>query len=316
MVITVTLNPAMDKTMNVDNFTPGEVNRAAGIRYDIGGKGINVSKVLKNLGVESVSTGFLGGIWENTFMEELAARNISADFVHIHGNTRTNTKIVDEVNKVFTDVNEPGPDITDCELENIINKFSEICKKGDMVVFSGGVSPSVPNHIYKTLIEIAKKNEAFVILDAEGELLSEGLKAIPNVIKPNEFELSRLLGIESNNRNEIIKKALQLKNNGIERIMISLGSKGAIYITDEGIYFADALKVQVRGTVGAGDSMVAGLIYSMINKLNSADTLKFATACGGATVSLNGTEACTLSQVQALISKVKVEKIQEEQFND
>lgn len=316
MVITVTLNPAMDKTMNVENFTPGEVNRAAGIRYDIGGKGINVSKVLKNLGIESISTGFLGGIWENTFMEELAARNISADFVHINGNTRTNTKIVDEANKVFTDVNEPGPDISDYELEKIINKFSEICKNGDIAVFSGGVSPSVPNDIYKTLTEIAKKNGAFVILDAEGELLSEGLKAIPNVIKPNEFELSRLLGIESDNRNEMIKAAFKLKDMGINKLMISLGSKGAIYISNEGIYFADALKVKVKGTVGAGDSMVAGLIYSMVNKFNAVDTLKFATACGGATVSLDGTEACTLSQVQALLSKVKVEKIQEEQFND
>ena len=312
MVITVTLNPAMDKTLIVDNFRAGMVNRASSLRYDIGGKGINVSKVLKNLGIESVSTGFLGGIWEKSFKEELEERSISFDFVNIEGNTRTNTKIVDNVNKVFTDVNEPGPMISDMELESLVAKYSELCSKGDIVVLSGGVSSSIPTDIYRILTETAKKKGAFVILDADGELLAEGLKALPHAIKPNEHELGKLLGIDISDRNEIIKGALSLKNKGIGRLMISLGSKGAIYITDDGVYFAEALKVQVKGTVGAGDSMVAGLIYSTINGFNAADTLKFATACGAASVVLDGTEACTLEQVQSLFGKVNVIKIEEE----
>jgi 1-phosphofructokinase len=312
MVITVTLNPAMDKTLIVDNFRAGVVNRASGLRYDIGGKGINVSKVLKNLDIDSVSTGFLGGIWENSFKEELEERKIAFDFVHIGGNTRTNTKIVDNVNKMFTDVNESGPEISKKELDCLIQKFSELCKSGDIVVLSGGVSSSIPTDIYKTLTETAKKKGAFVILDADGDLLSEGIKALPHAIKPNEHELGKLLCTDNNNRNEIVKGALRLKDNGISRLMISLGSKGAIYISDEGVYFAEALEVEVKGTVGAGDSMVAGLIYSIINKLDAVDTLKFATACGAASVTLDGTEACTLGQVQSLFNRVNVMKIEEE----
>jgi 1-phosphofructokinase len=312
MVITVTLNPAMDKTLNVDNFRAGMVNRASSLRYDIGGKGINVSKVLKNLGIDSVSTGFLGGIWEKAFKEELEEREISFDFVHLNGNTRTNTKIVDNINKVFTDVNEPGPEISGQELDRLTDKFSELCNKGDIIVLSGGVSSSVPKDIYRILTETAKKKGAFVILDADGELLSEGLKGLPHAIKPNEHEIAKLLGVDSNDRAELVKGALKLRDKGIGRLMISLGSKGAIYIEGEEVYFAEALKVKVKGTVGAGDSMVAGLIYSIINKLNAADTLKFATACGAASVELDGTEACTLGQVKSLFDKVNVMKIEEE----
>lgn len=309
MVITVTLNPAMDKTLIVDDFTAGQVNRVSSLRYDIGGKGINVSKVLKNFGIHSISTGFLGGIWEGTFKEELSKRKITADFVRIDGNTRTNTKIVDNINKIFTDVNEPGPEIKGSDLESFIEKFSGLCGTDDIVVLSGGVSSSIPEDIYKTLTQIAKGKGSLVILDADGELLAEGLKALPHIIKPNEHELGRLLGIDSSNRDEIIKGAIKLKNQGIEKLMISLGSKGGIYITEDEVYMAEGLKVPVKGTVGAGDSMVAGLIYSMIKKFNVVDTLKFAMACGTASVTLDGTEACTLDEVNSFFSKVDVIKI-------
>lgn len=312
MVITVTLNPAMDKTLIVDNFRAGVVNRASSLRYDIGGKGINVSKVLKNLGIESVSTGFLGGIWEKTFEKELQERNIAFDFVHVNGNTRTNTKIVDNVNMTFTDVNEPGPEISKEELQNLIDRFSKLCSSGDIVVLSGGVSSSVPKDIYKTMTETAKKKGAFVILDADGILLAEGLEGLPNAIKPNEHELGKLLGVDSSDRTQLIKGALKLRDKGIDRLMISLGSEGAVYIAEGAVYFAEALKVMVKGTVGAGDSMVAGLIYGLTNKLTAEDTLKFATACGAASVELDGTEACTLEQVQSLFDKVKIVKVEED----
>ncbi len=309
MVITVTLNPAMDKTLIVDNFTAGQVNRVSSLRYDIGGKGINVSKVLKNFGIHSISTGFLGGIWEGIFKEELSKRKITADFVRIDGNTRTNTKIVDNINKIFTDVNEPGPEIKESDLESFIEKFSGLCGLGDIVVLSGGVSSSIPLDIYKTLTQIAKGKGSLVILDADGELLAEGLKALPHIIKPNEHELGRLLAIDSSNREEIIKGAKGLKNQGVEKLMLSLGSKGGIYFTEDDVYFSEGLKVPVKGTVGAGDSMVAGLIYSMIKKFNAEDTLRFAMACGTASVTLDGTEACSLNEVNSFFNRVEVVKI-------
>jgi 1-phosphofructokinase len=309
MVITVTLNPAMDKTLIVDNFKTGEVNRVSSLRYDIGGKGINVSKVLKNFGIDSVSTGFLGGIWENSFKEDLSKRGIQQDFIHVEGNTRTNTKIVDSVNNVFTDVNEPGPEIKEADMNSFLEKFSSLCNEGDIVVLSGNVSATIPVTIYGTLTKLAKAKGALVILDADGVLLAEGIKELPHIIKPNEHELAKLLNIDGNNKDEILKAALKLQASGIEKLMISMGSKGGMYVTSEGVYYAEGLKVPVKSTVGAGDTMVAGLIYSLINKFDPEKTLKFATACGAAAVTLPGTTACSLEEANSYFDKVKVTKI-------
>jgi len=306
MVITVTLNPAMDKTLIVDNYTLGKVNRAKSIRYDIGGKGINVSKVLVNMGIQSICTGFLGGIWEKTFQEELNERNIKYNFIHTDGNTRTNTKIVDNENKTYTDLNEQGPNIDSKLVLEFLSVFEEMCNKDDVVVLSGGVSPSIPNDIYKNLISIAKHKGALVIFDADGDLLKNGLIEKPQIIKPNNHELSSLFNIDEKNDEEIIQAAHSLRSQGIQKILVSLGERGGFYITEKGTYYAKGIKVNVKSTVGAGDSMVAALVYSHINKLNDIDTLKFATACGAATVSLEGTGACTLSQVNELISKVEI----------
>lgn len=306
MVITVTLNPAMDKTLIVDNYTLGKVNRVKSIRYDIGGKGINVSKVLVNLAIQSTCIGFLGGIWENTFQEELDKRNIKYNFIHTDGNTRTNTKIVDNEKKTYTDLNEQGPAIDSNLLSIFLRSFEEICNKEDVVVLSGGVSPNIPEDIYGTLTSIAKRKGALVILDADGPLLKSGLIEKPQIIKPNNHELSSLFNIDENNDEKILKAAKKLRNQGIQKILVSLGERGGFYITEKGTYYAKGLKVNVKSTVGAGDSMVAALVYSFINKLNDVDTLRFATACGAATVGLEGTEACTLSQINELISKVEI----------
>jgi 1-phosphofructokinase len=308
MIITVTLNPAMDKTVNIDNFSLGTVNRIQTERYDIGGKGINVSKVLKNFGIDSICTGFLGGIWENAFKKELAARGIADEFIRIDDNTRTNMKIVDIANGIFTDINAPGPLINEAELDRFLTHFTEICKQDDIVVLSGGVAPGIPKDIYARLIKISKKKGARVILDAEGELLQEGIDEIPNILKPNSFELAKLMDIDENNSEEIIKAAVKLKEKGMDQILVSLGENGALYICDHFIYHADGIKVNVRSTVGAGDSMVAALVYSMINNFNDEETLRFANACGAASVSLEGTEACTLSEVNTILKKIKIEK--------
>jgi 1-phosphofructokinase len=306
MVITVTLNPAMDKTLIVDNYTLGIVNRAQSIRYDIGGKGINVSKVLVNLGIQSTCTGFLGGIWEKTFQEELDKRDIKCNFIHTNGNTRTNTKIVDNEKKTYTDLNELGPYIEPELFSEFLRTFEKMCNKDDIVVLSGGVSPNIPEDIYGTLTSIAKQKGALVILDADGPLLRSGLIEKPQIIKPNNHELSSLFNIDEKNDAEILQAAHELRSQGIRKILVSLGERGGFYITENGTYYAKGLKVSVKSTVGAGDSMVAALVYGIINNLNDIDTLKFATACGAATVTLEGTEACTLSQINELISKVEI----------
>ncbi|MHC1683955.1 MAG: 1-phosphofructokinase [Clostridiaceae bacterium] len=309
MVITVTLNPAMDKTLIVDNYKLGAVNRTQSIRYDIGGKGINVSKVLINLGIKSTSTGFLGGIWKKTFEEELDKRDIIHKFINIDGNTRTNTKIVDNVNKVYTDLNEQGPIIDSKSYDKFLREFESMCNEGDIVVLSGGVSPNISEDIYALLTSIAKGKGAMVIFDADGPLLKNGLKEKPHIIKPNNHELSNLFNIDEKNDKEILKAAHKLREQGIKKVLVSLGERGGYYVTENGVYYAKGLKVDVKSTVGAGDSMVASLVYSIINKFDDIETLRFATACGSATVSLEGTEACTLGQANEYLSQIEVIKL-------
>lgn len=305
MVITVTLNPAMDKTITLKGLNVGSVNRAITVREDIGGKGINVSKVLKNFNVSSLCTGFLGGELENSFIHDFKKRKLSNDFIHIENETRTNTKIVDSLNNINTDINEPGPYISEEELKIFIDKFKSMCNKGDIVVLSGGVSPSIPNDIYFDLTKIAKEKEAFVILDADGELLKYAIKACPDVIKPNNHELQKLLNLNDTSEENITNAAKKLQIQGISKIMVSLGEKGGLFITENGVYKCDGLKVPVKSTVGAGDSMVSAIVYSLLNNYSDEKALMFATACGAASVSLDGTQACTLEQVNELLKKVK-----------
>lgn len=310
MVITVTLNPALDKTLTINNFTLGTVNRASNIRQDIGGKGINVSKVLSNFNVGSVCTGFLGGMLENYFERELEARNIETRFIHIENNTRINTKIVDDLNKVYTDVNEPGPCISSEELNSFYNTFKAMCSKDDIVVLSGGVSPSIPVDIYGSLIKIARTKGAITILDAEGDLLKYGIQEKPNIIKPNIHELEKLVALQDDSEGSVVEAAKELIESGVEKVLVSLGEKGAIFVTRNSVCTTPGLKVPVKSTVGAGDSMVAALVYSLINNYEDEYTLKFANACGAASVQVEGSEACTLEQVNELLNKVKV-KIRE-----
>lgn len=301
MVITVTLNPALDKTLYIDRFITGQVNRVSKMRTDIGGKGINVSRVLKNFGIDSICTGFLGRNLKGYFIKELENRKINTDFINISGDTRVNTKVVDTVLNTHTDINEMGPEITENELKQFIENFSYMCGPGDIAVLSGGVSPSVPVDIYKKLINIAKKKGALTILDADGELLKEGLEAKPNFIKPNEFEFKELAGITETTVEAIEEGAFRLVKDGIQNVMISLGERGAIYVTEGGSYHINAPEVTVKSTVGAGDSAVAALIYGIINKFTPDEILKYSVASGSAAVSLEGTEACTLEQVKEIL---------------
>lgn len=301
MIITVTLNPAMDKTLYIDRFTTGQVNRVSRMRTDIGGKGINVSRVLKNFGINSICTGFLGRNLKDYFLKELESRKINTSFINIDGDTRVNTKIVDTVLNTHTDINEMGPQISEDELQQFIDNFSSMCGHGDIVVMSGGVSPSVPVNIYESLINIAREKGALTILDADGELLEEGLKARPDFIKPNEFEFKKLAGIDDTTVEAIEKGALKFINDGIRNIMISLGDKGAIYVTGNRSYHIEAPEVTVKSTVGAGDSMVAAMVYGIINNFSPEKILNYSVASGSAAVSLEGTEACTLEQVKEIL---------------
>lgn len=300
-IITVTLNPAMDKTIKVDQLQIGRINRISQVRYDLGGKGINVSKVLMAFGIKSIVTGFLGSNFAEKFKTQLMKQGIETKFFKVLDETRVNTKIIDVATGVCTDINEPGPYISQQVLEKFLQSFAIMCREGDIIVLTGGASPSVPVDIYKTLTQIAKKQGAFVILDADGEYLKYGIEASPDIIKLSQYEFLNL--------DETLEYATRIRDNGVEKVFVLLGSKGAMYLSETGTYYASPLEVDVISPVGAGDAMVASLVHSQIENFDDETTLRYAVACGAATVTLEGTQMCTLDQVNELLSKVEVRKI-------
>lgn len=299
MIITITLNPAMDKTLMLDGFQVGEVNRVKSLRHDLGGKGVNVSKVLKEMGTDSTASGFLGGPLEEVFRGELMKLNIRDGFISISGNTRTNTKIVDLRSYAITDINEPGPSISEKELEEFIAAYERLLGKEDVVVLSGGLPPGVPVDIYKRLTRLAGEKGARVVVDAEGEALSQALKETPFMVKPNEKELAGLSGRDRLSLEEIIFEAGKLISMGISKVLVSRGEKGSILVTRGLILLAEGLKVPVKSTVGAGDAMVAALVHALEKDLDDADLLALAQAAGAAAVMTEGTKACSLLEIQA-----------------
>ncbi|HEY8464494.1 MAG TPA: 1-phosphofructokinase [Bacillota bacterium] len=292
MIITVNLNPAVDKTIEVRDFKVGTVNRVSALRMDAGGKGINVSKVILSLGGKSKAIGVLAGT-AGTFIKDcLNQAGIESNFYFIKGETRTNLKIIDYTTKTTTDINEPGPNLTNEALETVKRMVFNEVNANTIVIFSGSVPNGVAKDIYGKWILAAKQAGAKTILDADGELLQYGIAAGPFLVKPNLYELEGLFGIKVSGIEEIHRLANSLLSKyGIEIVVVSLGEKGAIFVNHECSLLADGIKVDVKSTVGAGDSMVAALAYAIDHDYDFEKAAKLAVASGTANVTTPGTQA-------------------------
>lgn len=309
MIYTVTLNPAIDKTVEISGFLVGEVNRIEKSRMDAGGKGINVSKCLKAMNCESVALGFLAGQGGRFIEDYLDSKGIIHDFIRIEGETRTNLKLVDKKNGTNTDINENGPLVSEMHLELMSQKLEELIRNEDLVIFSGSLPKGVPTDIYGKWIELVQKKGAKALLDADHESLQLGIKGIPFLLKPNIHELERLTGKELKTINAVREAAQPLLESGIQEIVVSMGGEGALFLTKESGYFAQGLKVPVSSTVGAGDSTVAALAYGLHNGLKKAELITLAVATGAANVMTEGTQAASFQSIKELMNLVKFEEL-------
>lgn len=308
-IITITLNPAIDKTVEINDFKTGSVNRVSSIRVDAGGKGINVSKVIKSLGGESRALGILAGKNGEFIKAYLDSLNIENEFVFIQGETRTNLKIIDNTNHSNTDINEPGSVVAAEDLTKVEESIFRAINDEAIVVLSGSTPAGVPKDIYGIWIKKARELGAKVILDADGELLKEGLKEGPYLIKPNIHELEGLCGKKLESLEEVVKAAQKLHEYGVERIVVSLGGDGALFIDKDKIVRSEGLKVPVKSTVGAGDSMVAALAIASEKGYLMEETVLLATAVSAANVMTSGTQPAELKDILELKKKVKFEYI-------
>ena len=281
MIYSVTLNPSIDFIVRVKDFQLGETNRAYEDNFLAGGKGIMVSKLLKNVKTNCVNLGFLGG-FTGTFIEQnLKKLNILSDFVTVNENTRVNVKLKTETE---TEINCQGPKISDNEKEEFLDKIRKI-KSDDFVILSGSVPSNLGNDFYITIIEILNKNGVKFTLDSSGETFSKSLKYKPFLIKPNKDELKEYARREFKNNQEIINYVRENLVDKAEYVIISLGGEGALYIDKNFSLFAYPLRVKenVVNTVGAGDSVVAGFVNYMLKHNDVERAFRFAVACGTAT---------------------------------
>ncbi len=309
MIYTVTLNPALDLEYEVPNITFNEVLRAVRSRGDAGGKGFNVSRMLKVLGEPSVALAFLGGHTGAYLDEQLNALGLTTDVVWVEGETRKNVSIVDSEGKRYLKVNESGPYIPPGAQEALMERVHHLAAPGDWWVLSGSLPPGVPGQFYATLIEILHRAGAYTVLDTSGEALLEGCRARPYLVKPNREEAAAVTGLPADTPLQLAAIARRFLDMGIRFVIISLGEQGALMATTDGMWFASPPPIEERNPVGAGDAMVAGLVWALRQGREPAEVLRVGVACGAAAAGQEGTGVGTWQQVEALAPQVSVVKI-------
>lgn len=281
MIYTVTLNPSLDYIMKVESFRRGEVNRSVEEKIMPGGKGINVSLVLRNLDVSSVALGFVAGFTGKKIERFLEERGVLTDFVYSEeGFSRINVKLHAESE---TEINGAGPFLDRASLQKLFDLILKLTDE-DILVLAGSVPQNISKSIYAEMAERVTLKSAKLVVDTEKELLASVLPFKPYLIKPNQKELSDYFGCQINTKSEIKDYALRLKKQGAQNVLVSMSGDGAVLVSsDEKVYYCSAPDGKVIHSTGAGDSMVAGFLYAKQNGFSDIDALRFSVCAGSAT---------------------------------
>lgn len=301
MIYTVTFNPSIDYVIQVDNFTMGTVNRMKNDEKYAGGKGINVSRVLRNLGIESRALGFLGGFTGKFIEDSLKNMGISTDFIQVSQDTRINVKLKSNEE---TEINGAGPDISEADLDKLFEKVKNL-QEDDFIVLAGNVQKSVPRNIY-SIIQ-TKCGGGKVVVDTTGDALTDTLKYRPFLIKPNIHELGELFDIEIKGTENVVHYADRLRDMGAQNVVVSMGKDGALLICSEGVYSASAPKGEVKNSVGSGDSLVAGFLSQYTKGISIVDAFKYGAASGSATAF--SMDLCKKEDVEKLLPEVEIRRL-------
>lgn len=308
-VITLTLNPALDKTVTLPRLEIGGLNRVREIRLDPGGKGINVAKVLRKFGMDVTAAGLIAGDQGRFIMRQLQREGIAAEFLEVDGETRTNLKIVDEETNITTEINESGFEISPENVSLLKQKLARLLEQASVLVIGGSLPPGVPVDIYRDYIQMANEMGVKTILDADGSAFKAGIEAAPFAVKPNVHELEEWVQQSLSTDEMIVAAGKKLMEKGISIVVISMGSKGSIVLNQTEVYRVLPISITPQSTVGAGDSMVAALVYSILTAKPLEETAKWVTTAGTVTASKPGTQVCTLPEVRESVNRVHALKI-------
>lgn len=300
MIYTVTFNPAIDYVVELVSFNIGEINRTTREYMNLGGKGVNVSRVLTNLEVPNVALGFVAGFTGDALRNGLERMGVKTDFISLEeGNTRINVNIkgVEE-----TDINARGPEIPNSAIDELFKKLDNL-QSGDTLVLAGSIPTSLPNDMYERVMERLYGKGIRFVVDATRDLLVKSLKYKPFLIKPNNHELGEIFGLELTKDNEIIYYARELKKQGAKNVLISMAGDGAILVDENDVaHKIGTPKGKVKNSVGAGDSMVAGFCAGYLEKGDYKYALRMGTAAGSA--SAFSESLATKQEVIDLLNKI------------
>ena len=302
VIYTVTFNPSLDYIVSVKDFRPGMTNRTSSELMLAGGKGINVSIVLGNLGIKSTALGFIAGFTGDEIVRRLHNGGINSEFIKINdGISRINIKLksIDG-----TEINGQGPHIDSSHIEQLMNRLRRL-ESGDVLVLAGSIPAGISDNIYKDIMDMLKDKGVQIVVDATSRLLTNVLEYNPFFIKPNQHELGDIFNVTLNTQEEVIPYALKLKKMGAVNVCVSMGGKGAILVADDGnVYKAKAPDGILKNSVGAGDSLVAGFLSGWIEKKDYEYALRKGVATGSA--SAFSERLATVGEVNMLIDKVVI----------
>ncbi|GKX27897.1 tagatose-6-phosphate kinase [Vallitalea longa] len=309
MILTITMNPAIDKIYIVDNYKLGEVHRPSRTVASAGGKGLNVARVAKLMGENVAATGVLGGPNGDFIDNEVKKLGIDSRFINISGETRICINVSDTVNQTSTEVLESGPIIDKAEADRFIEEYEAMLSDVKVVTISGSLPKGLPVDFYSLLIDTAKKHDKKVILDTSSKAFIEGMKALPYIVKPNADEIRQVYDGDVNSVEGLVKAIEYFREMGIKLPIISRGKDGCIAGLDDGVYKFTIPPVDVVNTVGSGDSFVAGCAIGLARDFSQIDMIKMGIACGTANTQFTQTGYVERELVDEYFGQVKVEKV-------
>lgn len=309
MIITITLNPAVDDEYIVPAIEPGGWFRATKVEHSPGGKGINVSLILKQMGYDSVAMGFLAGFTGAYIRDALKRLKITTNFVNIHGYTRTNTFIIDEATKTETGMSEKGPIVTDYELQRFYKNYARLLKYAKFVVMGGSLPQGVPDDVYRTLCAMAMDRGKRVMLDTYGAPLDEALKSSPTLVKIGRGFASANPEKSMSTMEEITAEADAMHEQGVEWVIASWGTYGNVFSTPQGVYLAQIESEDVVSLLGASDAILAGLIAARAERSNIEQSIRFAMAAAAEDSTHVGKGVRSKSSVEDFVTKVSLKRL-------